>query len=179
MIQRVGKTLYYCKEHKGWKSAKEHFWELILEILGESDLRSSMFQYIKPAFDKYGREKIVTFLYEDKEKYMDIFNDGSRTFKTLDNKLKYLAKIFDTELPKFQLPTETEEPVVQSFYEPEYDSSIQQGITSKFETRKTLDEKKEELIKAIENNSTNSQVPNNVPFTGLVDYITQVSKKGK
>lgn len=168
-VFQYGKIVHYCPEHKGFKRPDQFFWSLILEIIDEPVLVPEIVNRLKPVLGSYDPGRVSRFLYEKKGYFQDLFTekvDGH--YKDLNHKINLLIRILKRDYPNYHFREEKEDIAVNSSrYEPDYDNSMKSTVIPKVHPRETIQQKKDRLLKQMEQTPASSSSK----YKGLFGYI--------
>ena len=160
VVHKLNKNLYYCHEHKGFKTQIQFFWELVLEVLNERNISRELSNSIKPIIYDFGLDLTLSFLHEKKEFYSNLIyqKEIAHDFTTTFAKIQYFCTILKRELPKFTLKDEKGKDIVLSaIYEPEMDTKSNMHHP-RFHTRETMDEKRNRISRKMEQSHEHEEV---------------------
>lgn len=159
VVHKFNKNLFYCPEHKGFKTKIQFFWEIVLDVLNERQISSDLSNSIKPIVHDFGMDLILSFLHERKEFYENLIyqKEIAHDFTTTFAKIQYFCTILKRELPKFVLADEQEKEIMLSaIYEPEMDNRMR--THPRYHTRETMEEKRNRINKKLEETQEHDEI---------------------
>lgn len=149
--KKPGEIVYFCQEHKGFKTESDFFWGLVQDILLEVYLDKDIVRKpLKKIVSQFGLNKVSHYLYENKDFINSVFNDKSKGFKTPFNKMRYLLKMLENNLPDYKIREDHKGDYMRlPTYNPKYDPTMNQQ-TVLCEPRRTIEDKINDISKAFE-----------------------------
>ena len=106
VVERFGKTDYYCPNHKGLRNNLDKTFQIVKSILSEPTLPLECRKMLKVSLELLGVDKAYFYLSASqdywKEKFADKEQDGD--FNNIQAKVKYLLGILKNKLPSYEIP---------------------------------------------------------------------------